>query len=245
MKTDPGIIIHVPHSSTYIPEKHSGDYICDLKDEIYAMTDLYTDDLYDCGYEMCVFPVSRLFCDVERFRDDEAEPMSRIGMGIAYTQTSDGKILRAVSPELKAEILQMYYDMHHTKLTESVEDKLTLCGSCTIIDGHSFSPVPLKYESDKARPDICIGTDSFHTPAELTEYIYQSFIGFGYQISVNSPFAGTIVPMRFYGKEKKVSSIMIELNRGLYMDSQGNKTEGYQRLKSEISEIVSGITSVC
>jgi N-formylglutamate deformylase len=36
---------------------------------------------------------------------------------------------------------------------------------------------------------------------------------------MNSPFAGSIVPSIYYQKNKNVHSIMIEINRNLYMDN--------------------------
>ena len=46
----------------------------------------------------------------------------------------------------------------------------------------------------------------------------------------NQPFSGTIVPMKHYRKDQKVQSLMIEINRWLYLgedysvDSERTKT---------------------
>ncbi|MFY9944068.1 MAG: N-formylglutamate amidohydrolase [Desulfobacterales bacterium] len=91
-----------------------------------------------------------------------------------------------------------------------------------IIDCHSFPSVPLPYEDDQepVRPDICIGTDSYHTPRRLVTETAAIFEKAGFRVVLNRPFSGTIVPMKFYRREPAVSSIMIELNRGLYMDEK-------------------------
>lgn len=69
------VLIHVPHASTFIPPNEKRFFLKDdLTDELLKMTDLYTDELFDCGRDMLVFPVSRLVCDVERFRDDTDDP---------------------------------------------------------------------------------------------------------------------------------------------------------------------------
>ena len=62
------------------------------------MTDAYTDELFpmtpaEAG--RLIFLLSRLVCDVERFPSDEHEPMAARGMGVAYTRTSIGGVLRA------------------------------------------------------------------------------------------------------------------------------------------------------
>ena len=88
------IILHVPHSSTWIPRTIDRSSISNLDENLRFMTDWYTDELFDLPVPKLVFPVSRLVCDVERFRDDSMEEMSRRGMGVCYTHGYDGKPLR-------------------------------------------------------------------------------------------------------------------------------------------------------
>ncbi len=68
-------------------------------------------------------------------------------------------------------IYQRYYDPHHARLETLVAEKLEASSKCLIIDCHSFPSKPLPYEPDQSanRPDICIGTDEFHTPKWLTD----------------------------------------------------------------------------
>ena len=44
------------------------------------------------------------------------------------------------------------------------------------------------------------------------------FLRHGYSVAVNTPFAGCLVPIGSYQKDKRVQGLMIEVNRGLYMD---------------------------
>ena len=57
------------------------------------------------------------------------------------------------------------------------------------------------------RPDICLGTDSFHTPESLLEEFLEAFQEAGFRTKVNAPFSGAIVPLRFYRIDKAVQSI--------------------------------------
>ena len=94
-------ILHIPHSSTFIPEDIRSDILLSDKElvaEIQLMTDWHTDELFDqaasyLGYSI-KFAVSRLVVDPERFVDDESEGMTEVGMGVIYTKTSSGKPLR-------------------------------------------------------------------------------------------------------------------------------------------------------
>ena len=77
-KKDP-ILIHVPHAATYIPKEEVQYFVTpNLERELMVMTDHFTDDLFDADCEMLRFPISRLVCDPERFRDDEKEIMNYI-----------------------------------------------------------------------------------------------------------------------------------------------------------------------
>ena len=238
MKKRSPVVVNVPHSSTFIPEEELKFFVTKKLDhELLVMTDHYCDDLYDAGYEMIRFPVSRLVCDFERFRDDGMEVMSEKGMGACYTACSDLSRLRHMDESHKEYILKRYYDTYHKALELAVEERLGQFGLCVIVDGHSFPAVPLPYENDQDlnRPDICIGTDEYHTPQALTDKIRRLFEEQGYSVSVNTPFAGALVPMKYYRKDKRVISVMIEINRRLYINRQGEITSGYERTKSAVN----------
>ena len=153
------VILHIPHSSAFIPEEYRRSFFCDPSHELAVMTDLYTDELFACGHEAVVFPISRLICDVERFRDDKYESMSARGMGAVYTKCHDGKALRSIMPGERESILCKWYDPHHAALEAQVEKRLDAFGRCIVIDCHSFSPTPLPHEPDQCpdRPDSASG----------------------------------------------------------------------------------------
>ena len=104
-------------------------------------------------------------------------------------------------------------------MTEAVEGALLANGHCLIIDGHSFPAWPLPYELQQTafRPDFCLGTDDFHTPEELAAKVEKILESCGYSTARDQPFSGTIVPMKHYRKDHRVQSLMIEINRWLYL----------------------------
>ena len=119
----------------------------------------------------------------------------------------------------RQELLERYYIPHHQKLTDAVEESLLANDHCLIIDGHSFPALPLPYELNQTafRPDFCLGTDDFHTPEELVTKVEKIFESCGYSTARDQPFSGTIVPMKHYRKDERVQSLMIEINRKLYV----------------------------
>jgi len=212
-----------------------------LHDELLPMTDWYADELFINGVGIpIVAPVSRIICDTERFRNDEDEPMSKIGMGACYTRTHDLKYAIPWNEGHREWALHNIYDIHHTNLEMAVDRALSEHGKALILDCHSFSPVPLPYEPDQNldRPDICIGTDEFHTPVWLKEAAEDYCRSKGYSVKVNSPYSGTIVPLKHLGKDSRVHSLMIEINRGLYLiDGTSEKNGYFPTLKQHLKEL--------
>jgi N-formylglutamate amidohydrolase len=235
------LVLHIPHSSTEIPLLDG--YVSshdEIQQEIIKLTDWYTDDLFDSQVDdRIVTPFSRIFCDVERFADDELEVMSKFGMGVLYEKFDNGNLLRIVSPELKKEVLKNYYWIHHELLSKAVKTSLEQTKSCLILDCHSFpsSPLTRAIIQDEIRPDFNIGTDSYHTPKNIIDESINFFETNGYTLGVDTPYSGSIVPMEYYQKDPRVASIMLEVNRGLYLKENTNeKSENYKKTK----EIVQG-----
>lgn len=165
--------------------------------------------------------------------------MTKAGMGVIYERTSDQRKLRnsPITQECE-ELLRQNYRPHHARLQDAVTDELCKTGRTSIVDCHSFPSKALPYETDQesARPDICIGTDTFHTPGRLAIKLKSVFEQLGYSVEYNRPFAGTIVPLIFYGRHPEVHSVMIEINRSLYIDEITSVwlTHGYQITKLNI-----------
>ena len=230
------MILHIPHASTDTLNKK---FLCDLSLELERMTDVDTDRLFDYREAVkIIFPISRLICDVERFEDDSIEEMASKGMGVCYTTNSFGKPLRNITPNEREEILKKYYRPHHKRLTEAVKKELEIFGKALIIDCHSFSNEPLPHENSQKtpRPDFCIGTDPFHTPEWLTKSIKEFLESEHFTVSINDPFAGTLIPMEYYQKDANVSGIMIEINRDLYTYNFAKIYNIIQRLLDNIEK---------
>ena len=213
------------------------------------MTDAYTEEIFrndDSGPSL-VFPISRLIVDPERFSEDSQEPMAQRGMGVIYTKTSTNRPLRNdPSCEERESLLNRYYWPHHKRFESMVEKALSAFDKCLIIDCHSFPSSPRWYELDKmeVRPDICLGVDSYHTPDSLVDLLKNEFTALGYSVDINRPYAGSIVPLKFYQKDKRVQSIMIEINRSVYMDEEsGNQLGGFEQMLQQIPKILNSLTS--
>lgn len=236
-------ILHIPHSSTVIPLL-DGFVVSrvNLKSEILKLTDWYTDDIFNSPTDIIMkAEFSRIFCDVERFAEDSQEIMAQYGMGVIYAKTDDGLLLRKINSDLRKRILKNYYWIHHSKLSQEVKMQLELYGEALIIDCHSFSNIPFNRDlnKDSNRPDFNIGTDPYHTPKILVDKSREFFKEKGFSLGIDWPYCGSIVPLEYYQTNKKVSSIMLEINRKLYLQEPTNqKSENYSKIKSVTNEFI-------
>lgn len=246
--TAPFALFHIPHASTDVPADIRSTILLsdvELHAELLRMTDWFTDELFqlpDNRLSRVVFPFSRLVTDPERFPDDRLEVMARRGMGAIYTQTSSGRPLRSTLAEATCqEWLERFYWPHHRQLTAMANEALSAHGAALIIDCHSFPSHPLPCDLDQTgdRPDICLGTDTFHTPSWLVQAARDAFEAEGLSVGIDRPYAGTIVPSGHYAKNERVSSLMVEVNRRLYMDeSSGERSPEYPPTRRILNRVL-------
>jgi N-formylglutamate amidohydrolase len=222
----PWVLIHLPHASRQIPADLRRTLLLDdeaLERELDRMTDHDTDALFamsGAAIATLRFPISRLVVDPERFEDDAEEPMAQRGQGVIYTLTSDGHALRhPPTPAERAVLLERFYRPHHACLTRAVQAALAAHKTALIVDAHSFPDRPLPMELDQRpdRPDICIGTDPFHTPVAIVERLVAACGALGWSVRLDAPYAGTMVPHGFWHRDPRVQSVLIEVNRRLYV----------------------------
>ena len=241
------ILLHIPHSSLNIPRNMDDDYLLSkeaLEKEAKVMADMFTDEPFDTpfnSYGGIKLDISRVFLDVERFRDDNLESMAHIGMGLAYTKTSELKELRSL--KYKKEILEIY-DQYHLAFEQLVEKKLAKHNRCLIVDCHSFpsKPLPFQQGQDYQGVQICIGVEDFHRDDQFVQKVKKTFKDrfHNYKIEENIPYQGSIVPTKYYRKDPRVHSVMLEIDRSTYMDDrvQFTKNSNFTHIKSALDEIL-------
>lgn len=223
------VLIHVPHASRVIPPDVRADLLLtnvELAAELDEATDTATDEIAAAALRhtqlkptTIVNTFSRLVIDPERF-PDAGEPANAFGRGAVYTRTCTGAPLRLEPYPRATELLDGYFRPYADAVTAAVEDRLRVCGRAVIIDLHSYPAAPSGFEDPTAaRPALCIGTDRVHTPAWLTETVRGAFASLPEidEVGENTPYAGSYVPLRHYGRDERVVSVMIELRRDVYL----------------------------
>lgn len=234
-------LLNLPHCGIKIPGQYLKDYYLskeELKKNIYEYADLYTEELFESFYKEfggVKNNYSRLFMDPERFYDDTQESMSKFGLGWFYEKSIiEEKPLRS---KMNKEEVSRYYKEYHQELQKKTKEKLESYNQCTIIDCHSFSNHRYWFQPDnKEFPDICIGFDEFHKDQRVIDMILEEFSE--YHIGINTPYAGSLVPLEYYGKNNQVKSVMIEINKKLYLQSNHiAKNDNFNHIKQKLTKI--------
>ena len=220
------LLIHIPHSSLNIPS-YFYDYT--LRDKEYInkfndyMCDKYVDKFVPDNINKLVFNYSRIFCDVERYRNDEKEVMFKKGMGVCYTHDNNNKRFIDFDYEYKENILNNIYDIHHSNLDNLTTNIIDKYNECYVIDLHSFSDSLVNDLFNICdNPDICLGFNDKNIDLDLLEFTKEFFNNKGYSVKYNYPYEGTIIPNK-YNNDNRVKSLMIEINKRIYIDNDFNK----------------------
>lgn len=143
--------------------------------------------------------------------------------------------------------MNAWYHPHHQRLAAVVQETIDQHGVALLLDAHSFQSLPLPYELEQGlvRPDMCIGTDEFHTPEELVQAFLRVFSDIGWTVGLNTPFGGAMVPMPLSRKERRHTAVMVEVNRKLYVDEcTGERRTSFRSVAEMIRRcVVSAISS--
>jgi len=240
------IMLHIPHSSLFIPNEYLNDYLINqnlLKEYNIEMSDIHTDKIFEYDkFHSVRFNCSRLFCDVEKFTNPELEPFAKYGMGPIYTNVYDGTLIRSLNENKSSLILNNFYEAHHQQLDSYTEETILGGNDLLVIDCHSYlDKVASKLFGDSDFPDLCIGFDEKYKDEYVIDIIKSIFEANGYSVMVNFPFQGALVPNIAFSNDEiadKLKSVMIELNKRTYLDSSNQiDNKKYEKLRKVILSI--------
>jgi N-formylglutamate deformylase len=242
-------VIHVPHSSTRIPDDVRARLLLDddaLAEELRLMTDARTEELAILAATqvtprpwLFVNRLSRLVVDPERLPNDHEE-LYDVGMGAVYTRTSGGLALRESDEEAERTLLSRFLTPYAEALADLVDERIFATRRAVLVDLHSYPADALAYElhQDAKRPPVCVGVDVDHTTDGLLERVSRACSVIG-EVVVNEPFVGTYVPLRHFGRDNRVTSVMVDLRRDTYLRDDGSlDPDGARRIIAALVEIL-------
>lgn len=221
-KTKRPILVSIPHAGIQVPEEVKEDVILRPK-ELQRYADLYTDVIYAIdNVSIVTNDISRVIVDVNRAPDDISTEYKEAAEGVIVHTTWDGKPVYSRTPSTAQveKMIHRYHDSYHEKIDACIPNVQFL------FDCHSYLPVGPKMKADSGvkRPDINLGNVNFTSCSrEHTIFARDFFLTLGYSVNVNFPYSGKYILGHHCHRRRMppflVPGMQIELNQGLYVDS--------------------------
>jgi N-formylglutamate deformylase len=248
------IIMHVPHSSREIPNNIRTDILLndkELEDELNEITDTATDLIaIEAAKSSRIRPwlfvnqLSRLVIDPERFPDNREE-MNSLGLAAVYLQTSQGRNLRGADFRRDDRLMNQFFYPYAKGIEDLISLRLQALNEVTILDIHSYRTQihPNGLNQTRRRPEICIGTNRFHTHDLLRMAATKAFAGIG-DLLENEPYSGTYVPLSFYEVEPRIGSLMLEIRADTFLNPDLTKSEGFIKIVGALRQLIDHLAHI-
>jgi len=223
------VLVSVPHYGTQ-PLPHVGpDDYCEPRFQTFAIgfADLFAGDLYadlhEHGATVLTTPISRMFVDVNRRRDDfevhEGAVKSRRGVVRTHTMRDVAIFRRPLAPDEVEARLRALYDPYYATLGRLLGELRDAHGYAVLLDGHTGSPRRMKNHQ------VIVGTcrDAACDP-ELAERVGAIFERHGFEVhhNVSGYSGGNIVATHGRPNGGGVNAIQIEVNAALLTTTAGD-----------------------
>jgi len=237
-------------------------------DTLRKSEDCFVDDLFSAALELSA-PLLRALCpraflDVNRepYELDPAmfdsplpnhvnttSPRVAAGLGtIARIVATHHEIYQNKLSFSEAEQrIKEVYRPYHSALRNLVGRTAGQFGFCLLIDCHSMpsTGLPMNMSKSLNRIDIVLGDRvGLSCSGTLTRAIEEFFVGKGYRVVRNNPYAGGYTTEHYGDPTNGIHAIQIEINRSIYMDeSTLQRTPAYLKVQTDIRQMMRHIAS--
>jgi N-formylglutamate amidohydrolase len=218
------VLVSVPHYGTEpLPHITRADYSEPWFETFaYGYADTFAGDLYgdlhEHGATVLATPVSRMFVDVNRRRDDfehqDGEVRSRRGVVRTHTMREAPIFTRPLGLADLEERLQTLYDPYYAALAGLLARLRDVHGHAMLLDGHTGSPRRMKDHQ------VIIGTRHEATCApQLAATVAAIFTRHGFEVhdNVSGYAGGNIVATFGHPRTRRVHALQLEINASLLM----------------------------
>ena len=224
------IVVSVPHYGTQPLPHITAEHYREPRFETFAFgfADLFAGDLYadlhEDGATVLATPISRMFVDVNRRRDDfelhEGSVRSRRGVVRTHTMRDVPIFKDPLAPAEVEERLRTLYDPYYATLAALLRELRAGHGGAILLDGHTGSPRRMKDHQ------VIVGTcrESTCAPA-LADAVADVFTRAGFEVhhNVSGYSGGNIVATYGRPRDAGVHAIQIEINAALLTTTPGDE----------------------
>lgn len=246
------LVLSSPHSGQTFPEEFL-NAVTMPADILRSNEDSFVDELIlpasNTGIPLVSMNISRAFVDVNRDKieidpkmyynypsqgDVQGGIRCRVGLGVVHRINAKRENIYdgLLDYHEVQERIKYVYDVYHKKLQQLIDKTLKKFGFCFVLDCHSM-PSKICSVMQESRPiDFCLGTLFDQScPLEMSDFMKNSLENFDYKVSANCPYSGAFITFNYCQPRKKIYTMQLEMNRGLYMaEDVHKKTINFKRL---------------
>lgn len=251
------LVLSVPHKGQYFPEeflKATSMSISELRKNEDAFVDELVLEASNKGIPMIAMNIARSFIDVNRdkieldstmfYNHPSQEPnmgrRCRLGLGVIHRitvknhQIYDGLLDYNEVQERFVNI----YDAYHKRLQQLIDKCMQKFGFCFVLDCHSMPSEICTLLQDTQKIDFCLGTLFDQScPSEMHDFFKQGLERKNYYVSDNCPYSGAYITFNYCQPRRKIYTMQVEINRGLYMDERCyKKNNDFSKACDDVSQ---------
>lgn len=179
----------------------------------------------------------------------QSEPGGNPGLGLIKTKSRYGEPMqeKKLTVAEVRERLDVYYDPYHRELKRIVDDTYANHKMVWQLSCHCMSAIgaPTHADAGKQRADFCLGNIDMTTSSkDFIEYVAAEIKKLGYSVTINTPYVGNELNRRHGAPAKGIESIMVEINKKLFMDTKTfRKTEGFDAVKADLDKLLHSLAA--
>ena len=248
------IILTSPHSGNFYPTFYLENLVTSI-DKCHSVEDMYVDEFIqnfsNQGIKVITSEYSRAVIDLNRKETEidkslinsqninsELTNKVKLGIGLIPSQTPRGKIQfkEKFSSKSFDYLKKEIYLKWHQKLETALHQRYLSHGKAFLFDCHSM---PSENDSN-GLADIVLGNlNGKSCREENLVFVSDAFNKMGYSVSLNDPYAGGFITMKYHNLNLGIETLQIELNRSIYMDEDKfEKKECFESVKKDFEDVI-------
>ncbi len=173
--------------------------------------------------------------------------VSKRGLGLLKSLSRYGEPVheRKLAVAEVMERIERYHRPYYAELADNIGRMKSAFGFCFQLSCHCMSAIgaPTHPDAGQPRPDFNLGNLNGSTSsAEFIGFVEGVIKSLGYTCLVNFPYSGGELNARFGDPANGVESIMVEINKKLFMDVKTFKKKAeFGRVQADVTKVLQAV----
>jgi N-formylglutamate deformylase len=173
--------------------------------------------------------------------------VSKRGLGLLKSKSRYGEPVheRKLTVAEVMSRIEKYHRPYYAELKQNIDRLKSAFGFVYHLSCHCMSAVgaPTHPDPGEQRPDFCLGNvDGKTSSAEFIEFVRKAIESLGYSCRINFPYTGGELNTRFGRPQEGIDSIMVEINKKLFMDVKTfEKKPEFARVQGDVTKVLRAV----